>query len=131
MQRPIRSHDEEPHATLKSQIETKKLPPLEMREELINFARKQSLYKLMAEEYEEAAKIDDNISINMQNLQEDSISSDIFEQTYTINILNRYIKQHLNRYIKQHLNRYIKQRIDNFKKIREKILKQIGTDLRL
>ncbi|KAK8833779.1 hypothetical protein M9Y10_037270 [Tritrichomonas musculus] len=90
MQRPIRSHDEELHATLKSQIETKKLPPLEMREELINFARKQSLYKLMAEEYEEAAKIDDNISINMQNLQEDSISSDIFDQTYTI---KQYLEQ--------------------------------------
>lgn len=62
-----------------------------MREELINFARKQSLYKLMAEEYEEAAKIDDIIiSINMQNLQEDSVGSDIFEQTYTI---KQYLEQ--------------------------------------
>ena len=96
---------------------------LEMREELINFARKQSLYKLMAEEYEEAAKIDEVISINMQNLQEDSVSSDIFEQTY---LIKQYLNEAQNQ--KATLEQVHKQRIENFKKMEKQRIEEMQTE---
>ena len=52
---------DELHAALQRMIKTKKLPPQEMRQSLLGYGRKQTLYKLMEEDYDSAAKIDEAV----------------------------------------------------------------------
>lgn len=68
--------DEELEEALKKQLTKKVLPPIDMREELIAYAKKQSLYKLMAEDYDQASKIDEAIAENARSLEMDQKQTD-------------------------------------------------------
>lgn len=114
---PRQFSDEELEAALKRQIKTKKLPPLEMREELINYARNQSLFKLMEEDYDTASKIDDAIEMNIQSLQQNEVKADINHQTLTL-------QEHLEEAVQQKtvIEERHKQRIEEFKKLEQQRL---------
>lgn len=112
--------DEELHSALNTLIKTKKLPPQEMREELISFARKQSLYKLMSEDYDSAAKIDEAVEQIINSLHEETVNNDISNQTYNL-------QQYLNEATiqKVHIEENHKQRIDQFKKMEQRKIEEV------
>ena len=69
--------DEELERALQQQIRTKKLPPYEIREPLIYYARKKNIYKIMNEEYDMAARIDEVIAANLKSLKDNDKNIDL------------------------------------------------------
>ena len=70
--------DEELERALQQQIRTKKLPPYEIREPLIYYARKKNIYKIMNEEYDMAARIDEVIAANLKSLKDNDKNDRLF-----------------------------------------------------
>lgn len=109
--------DEELLSELNKLIKTKSLPPYEMHDDLIKFAKKQSLQKLMAEEYEKAAKIDEAIVQLQQSLHQETVTTDI---SYQMSSLKQYLEEAKNQKVMIEQNH--KQRIDQFKQKEQQMI---------
>ncbi|OHS99494.1 hypothetical protein TRFO_34077 [Tritrichomonas foetus] len=111
---------DELHSALQKLLNTKKLPPMEMRESLINYARKQSLYQLMAEDYDQAAKIDDAIDTLLKSLQQEDLNAETTQQNLTL--AQRLEDAKNKRIIMEEKH---KQRIDDFKRNEQQRLEDL------
>lgn len=76
--------DEELMAALDRYLKKKELPDVEMRPCVVDFAKKQSLYQLMNEDYIKAAAIDEAISALMLSLHSDEKNYDCEQQTQNL-----------------------------------------------
>lgn len=116
-----RYSQEELQEALQKQLKTHELPPYEMREAVVDFARKQAIYKLMEEDYDKASKIDEAVAANLQSLRDDhhNIESDM---------LNSHLKQRLSdaEKSKSNLQDEWKRRIRSFKENEENELQKIN-----
>lgn len=112
---------EELHEALQKQITTQQLPPQEMREAVVDYARKQSIFKLMEEDYDTASKIDDAIAANIQSLKDD-------HHNIEADMLNNHLKHRLSEAesSKSSLQDQWRKKIRSFKESEENELQKIA-----
>lgn len=83
---PPQYTDEELSAFFKDFLKTKRLPPFLMRNAVIDYARQQSLKFLIAENYDEAAKLDIKISEFVTACQNDQSQFDTESKTRNVDM---------------------------------------------
>ena len=76
--------EEDLQAALDRMLKKKRMPEMEMRPYLVDYAKDQSVYQLMRENYDQAAKIDEAVDLLMQSLHRDEDAQDCEKQTESL-----------------------------------------------
>lgn len=112
--------DEDLQAALDRMLKKKRMPEMEMRPSLVDYAKNQSVYQLMQENYDQAAKIDEAIDLLMQSLHRDEDAQDCEKQTESLKEKYQFAQQQ-NKSIQEEFS----QRIEQFKEAENERLQKL------
>ena len=118
--------DEDLQAALDRMLKKKRMPEMEMRPYLVDYAKNQSVHELMRENYDQAAKIDEAVDLLMQSLHRDEDAQDCEKQTeslkekyQTAQVQNKHIQDEFAQRIEQ-LREAENERLDRLERQHEK-----------